>query len=69
MFTGTIFMDYRNHRDFSDFNTVIYGHHIKNGSMFGTLQKFNDQSFFDDNKTGTIFLADKTYPKEFQGVI
>ena len=62
---GTIFMDYRNHADFSDFNTILYGHHMKNGSMFGTLQNFNSQSFFNTNTTGTIFLADKTYTITF----
>jgi len=65
LFAGTVFMDHRNRRDFSDFNTVLFGHHMKNRSMFGDLQKFNDQAFFDANKTGTIFLADKTYTIEF----
>ena len=58
---GTLFMDYRNSHDFSDFNTIIFGHHMRNGSMFGTLQQFNDLAFFETNKTGTLFLADKTY--------
>jgi len=62
---GTVFMDYRNHTDFSDFNTVIYGHNMKNGSMFGTLGRFNDQAFFDNNAVGTVFLAGKTYTVEF----
>ena len=61
---GTIFMDYRNSKDFSDFNTIIFGHNMRNGSMFGTLQNFNDQNFFDNNRTGIIFLADKTYEIE-----
>jgi len=38
---------------------------MRNGSMFGTLQQFNSQSFFDDNRTGTIFLAGATYEIEF----
>ena len=62
---GTIFMDYCNAKDFSDFNTIIFGHNMRNGSMFGTLQKFNDKSFFDSSTTGTIFLANKTYEIEF----
>jgi len=62
---GTLFMDFRNNADFSGFNTVVYGHHMKNGSMFGALQSFNDQAFFDSNPTGTIFLADKTLAIEF----
>ena len=62
---GTIFMDYRNSKDFSYFNTIIFGHNMRNGSMFGTLQDFNDRDFFDNNKTGTIFLADRIYEIEF----
>lgn len=62
---GTLFMDYRNSKDFSDFNTIIYGHHMKNRSMFGDLQEFNDRNFFDNNKAGTIFLAAKTYKVDF----
>ncbi|MCL2338063.1 MAG: class B sortase [Firmicutes bacterium] len=62
---GTIFMDYRCGKDFSGFNTIIFGHHMKNGSMFGTLQRFNNQAFFEANKTGVIFLADKTYEIDF----
>lgn len=61
---GTIFMDYRCSKDFSDFNTIIYGHHMKNESMFGSIKRFNDKSFFDKNKAGTIFLADKTHTLE-----
>jgi len=62
---GTIFLDYRNSRDFTDFNTILYGHHMRNGSMFGTLQRFSEQAFFDANSTGTLFLADKTYEIQF----
>ena len=58
---GTIFMDCLCSNDFSDFNTVLYGHHMKNGTMFGSMAQFNDKDFFDTNKTGTVFLADKTF--------
>jgi len=62
---GTIFMDCRNSADFSDFNTILYGHNMKNGSMFGTLSDFDNQAFFDANPTGTVFLAGRTYTVEF----
>ena len=39
-FAGTIFIDYENKRDFSDCNTLVYGHNMKNGSMFGMLKKY-----------------------------
>ena len=62
---GTIFMDYRNNADLSDFNTIIFGHNMKNGSMFGTLQEFNDKGFFENNTMGKIFLADKIFQLDF----
>lgn len=36
---GSIFMDYQNQRDWSDRNTYVYGHNMKDGSMFGSLQQ------------------------------
>lgn len=34
---GSIFVDCHNQPDFTDQNTIVYGHNMKNGSMFGTL--------------------------------
>ena len=62
---GTVFMDYRNSIDFSDFNTVIFGHNMKNGSMFGTLQNFGNPEFFYNNKLGSIVLENKIFAIEF----
>lgn len=42
---GSIFMDYRNKRDRTDKNTIIYGHHMKDGSMFKDLVKYKDKDF------------------------
>ncbi len=44
---GSIFMDYRNHNDFSDKNTVIYGHNISDGSMFFSFTKYKKQEYYD----------------------
>lgn len=55
-YAGTIFMDFRNNPAFSDFNTILYGHHMKNGSMFKTLQNFQETGFFSQWRTGTIYL-------------
>ncbi|MCL2565761.1 MAG: class B sortase [Defluviitaleaceae bacterium] len=44
---GAIFMDYRNNIDFSDPNTVIYGHNMRNGTMFHNLRYYMDRSFLD----------------------
>ena len=58
---GTLFMDYRCVKDFTSPNTIIYGHHMRNGSMFGTMKKFRDKDFFAANRTAVIYLPDKTY--------
>lgn len=43
---GAIFMECRNSRDLSDFNTIIYGHRMNNRSMFGTLSQYKSQSYW-----------------------
>lgn len=43
--TGSIFMDYRSTPDFTDDNTFIYGHNMKNGSMFGSIDVYSNEQF------------------------
>ncbi len=59
--SGSIFMDYKNSADFLDFNTVIYGHNMKNGTMFGSLKKYEAQEFFDRHPSVYIFTPDEDY--------
>ncbi len=47
--SGAIFMDCWNTKDFSDFNTVIYGHNMQDGSMFNGLRHFESQPFADQH--------------------
>ncbi len=49
-FAGSIYIQRLNQFDFSDPNTIIYGHNMKNGSMFASIHKFKDKTFFDENK-------------------
>lgn len=56
---GSIFSEDYNHRDFTDPVTVLYGHNMKNGDMFGELHLFEDKSFFDANRDLYIYLKDK----------
>lgn len=64
-FAGTIFIDYENKRDFSDCNTLVYGHNMKNGSMFGHLKKFaEDQETYNKSKYFWILTPDKNYRYE-----
>lgn len=47
--SGCIFMDARNYSDFSDRNTIIYGHNMKNGTMFGMLNRYEDSDFYSSS--------------------
>ena len=44
---GSIYLEAKNSGDLTDFNTVIYGHNMNNGSMFGSLKKYKDQSYLE----------------------
>lgn len=44
---GTLFIDYRNLTGFQDPNTLIYGHHMRNDSMFGTLTDYVNQAYYE----------------------
>lgn len=43
---GSIFIDYHNSGDFSDCNTIVYGHNMRNGSMFGKLKNIRKKSMY-----------------------
>lgn len=61
---GTIFMDYRNSKDFSDYNTIIYGHNMKNESMFGTLINYEKQDYYNEHKEMFLFTEQTNYKIE-----
>ena len=44
---GVPSMDYRNKKDFSDDNTIIYGHRVKNGKVFHPLTAYEDPAFVE----------------------
>lgn len=52
---GTIFMNTYNRTDFSDYNTVLYGHNMKNGSMFAVINKYKEETFYKDHKEVWLF--------------
>ena len=58
---GTIFMDYRNSADMSDRNTIIYGHNMKSGAMFGQLGRYKNQGFYDEHPYLYYITESKTY--------
>jgi sortase B len=64
-YMGVPFLDYRNSGDFSDFNSIIYGHNIKNGQMFAGLTYFKQSDYFNSHTYGILTLADGMYRIEF----
>lgn len=62
--SGSIFLDSSNARDFSDSYTLIYGHHMDNGAMFGDVVEFVNGDYFNTHTSGTLYLPDATYQIE-----
>lgn len=58
---GSIFLESTNKKDFSDFNTIIYGHHMEKGEMFGDLDKFEDSAFFNEHEYGSLYYGGKMH--------
>lgn len=61
---GSIFVDYHNQADFSDKNTIIYGHNMKDGSMFGTLDHYNKKAIYQKEPYFYIYLRDRVLEYE-----
>jgi sortase B len=67
-YPGCIYSQYYNSKDFRDPNTIIYGHNMKNGTMFRTLHYFKDEDFFNNNPYIYIYTPDYTYVYEIFAV-
>lgn len=63
-FAGSIYTEKLNRKDFSDPNTVLYGHNMLNGTMFRHLHNFRDPDFFAANPYIYIYLPDRTLTYE-----
>lgn len=59
--SGCVFMDVNNNRDFSDKNTILYAHNMKNGTMFASIEKYKDASYYDGHKVIHIYTEAATY--------
>lgn len=58
--SGTLFMDYRNNFE-EDESTVIYGHNMKNKTMFNNLELFKEKDFWNKDSTIHIYRGDYEY--------
>lgn len=61
---GSIFMDCRSSSDFSDLGSIIYGHNMKNDSMFGTLSDYRKQEYYEKHPIMWIITPQKAYRVE-----
>ena len=58
LLTGSIYLAAGNKPDFSDSYNLLYGHHMNNGAMFGSLDKFKDRDYFNSHRTMTVTALD-----------
>lgn len=54
--SGSIFLDVYSSPDFTDFNSLVYGHYMEEHAMFGDLKLFEDASFFNTHEYGRIYF-------------
>lgn len=58
---GSIFTESLNKRDFTDPNTVIYGHDMRDGTMFGHLKKYMDSTYMEEHPLIYIYTPEHIY--------
>ena len=58
---GAIYSERCNETDFSEFIHILYGHNMRNGSMFADLHKYEDQDFLNENSEIYIYTPDKIF--------
>lgn len=61
---GSLFLDYQNSPDFSDENNVIYGHHMKSGKMFGNLESYHSQNYYEEHPVIYLTTRNGKYKME-----
>lgn len=65
---GCIYTQLLNKKDYSDYNTILYGHNMRNGTMFRDLHLYSDREFFDENRYIYVYTPEKVLVYEIYGV-
>ncbi len=63
--SGCIFLDSRNASGFTDWHSILYGHHMGNGTMFNDLTDYKEQSFFDSHPSALLLTPNGNYRIDF----
>lgn len=58
---GTLFLDYRNNWDFSHYQNILYGHKMKNGSMFGSIPSYKKQAYYEEHPYMYLLTPEQDY--------
>lgn len=67
--TGSLFLDFRNQPNFDDFNSIIYGHHMEKGAMFGDIGNFLEEEYFNSHRYGSLYYDGQDHGLEFWAAI
>ena len=67
--SGSIFLDSRNSPDFKDPVSLVYGHHMEHGAMFGALDEYADKTYFDGHRNGTLSTTTDVFQIEILAAI
>ena len=66
---GSIFLDTLNDK-FNDDNSILYGHHMRNGSMFASIDDYKEQEYYDNHPVLWLLTPTQNYQlKPFAGLI
>lgn len=63
-YPGCIYTEYYNSKNWEDKNTILYGHNMRDGSMFADLHDFENQENFDENRFIYIFTEEQIFVYE-----
>lgn len=59
--SGAIYLDFESEPDFSGRHNIIYGHHMKNGTMFKDIVKYKDETFYKEHQKITVYTPEREY--------
>lgn len=58
--TGAIFLDFESDKDMMGWNNILYGHNMRNGSMFKDVNNYKDEEYFKDHQEFYIYTPERT---------